>query len=165
MSKPSLLLSGFLAWIASAAWYLALVSSYGVREFIAAAFTAVLAALATMVFARTAKVAFHLRWRDLLQAWRLPGCVLSGTWEIMRGLAKQLFTSRGASSVVAAVPFDVGDRENLADAGRRALAITYTSGTPNFLILGIVDEQQWFLYHQIMPGDILTMTKNLGARP
>ena len=165
MSKGPSMMAILLTWLASAGFYLLLISSYGLREYVACAGTAVLAATGALVFSRSGKVVFRLRFKDILQAWRLPWYVLSGTWEIMQGLAKQLFTSKGAASVVAAVPFDVGDRDNLADAGRRALAITYTCVTPNFLILGMVDQEQWLLYHQVTPGEVLTMTEKLGARP
>ncbi|MGN6370874.1 MAG: hypothetical protein ACTHN5_21680 [Phycisphaerae bacterium] len=166
MSKhsPSLLRSCTLTWIASAAFYLTLISSYGWREYVAAAATAALATTGAVVFSRSGKVAFHLRFRDLLQAWRIPAYAVTGTWEVLRALGRQLFSS-GAPSVLAAVPFDPGDKQNLADAGRRALVLSYSTATPNSIMLGMTDQEEWLLYHQVLPSEVHAMTKNLGARP
>jgi hypothetical protein len=79
-------------------------------------------------------------------------------------LAKQIFTREGAASFTAAVPFTVG-RDTPVTMGRRALAVTYTTITPNFVVLGIVKEPGLLLYHQIVPGKILRMTRHLGAKP
>ena len=49
--------------------------------------------------------------------------------------------------------------------GSAALEITYTTATPNFVVLGIVREQGIMLFHQVLKGDIIQMTQNLGARP
>jgi multisubunit Na+/H+ antiporter MnhE subunit len=165
MPKRWPIIPALLTWIASVAFYLALISSYGPREFVAAALTAILSTAAAVVFSRSGKVVFHLRWRDIVQGWRLIWYAFSGTFEVLQGLFQQLFTAKGAASVVAAVPFDLGDKQNIADAGRRALATSYTSATPNFVILGYTDQEHWLLYHQIVPGEVLTMTEKLGARP
>ena len=117
-------------------------------------------------------IATCARWRalvllPLLMAVAIPGTgeSVSGTVEVLHGLAKQLFTAGGAPSFLAAVPFEIGSQDDPTEAGRRALATTYTTATPNFVVLGLVNEQGLMLYHQIIPGDVLTMTRRLGARP
>jgi hypothetical protein len=82
----------------------------------------------------------------------------------MIGLYKQLFTKRGAESFIGAVPFKYGSQNGFA-AGRRVLAITYTTATPNSIVFGILPDSKLFLYHQIRRTKIHQVTRNLGARP
>jgi multisubunit Na+/H+ antiporter MnhE subunit len=145
--------------------YLAFTDNLGWRELIASAMTGAISASAVVVYARAGNARFAFRISDVAQAWRIPWNVLNGTVEVFQALGKQLFSKRGADSAILAVPFDLGKKENPIDAGRRALAITYTTATPNFIILGLVDRQDLMLYHQITPGDVRSMTRNLGARP
>jgi hypothetical protein len=49
--------------------------------------------------------------------------------------------------------------------GRRVLAVGYTTLTPNFVVLGIARKQGLLLYHQVLAGEVLEMTRKLGARP
>jgi multisubunit Na+/H+ antiporter MnhE subunit len=144
--------------------WLCYTDSTGYREIIAGAIAAVISTVAVAMFASQAKVRFRFSARDIVQAIYLPWYALDGTWEIMHALAKQLFAKPGAPSFTAAVPFEVGGKDE-ASAGRRALAVSYTTITPNFVVLGIIRRQRLMLYHQILPGKVLTMTRNLGARP
>ena len=148
-----------------AAMYLAFTDNVGWRELIASFIAGTLSATAVLVFARAGKVRFAFRLRDVAQGWRIPWNVSCGTIEVFEGLGKQFFSPAGPASAIVAVPFDLGEKDNPSDAGRRALAITYTTATPNFIILGLVDRQSLMLYHQITPGEIRPMTRNLGARP
>ncbi|HWE04244.1 MAG TPA: hypothetical protein VG326_17695 [Tepidisphaeraceae bacterium] len=144
--------------------WLAYTNNVGFREMIAGAVAAVISAVGAAVFAEQGNICFRFRRRDLIQAVYLPWYALTGTWEVLQSLAKQLFTQAGAPSLIAAVAFDVGDDDPIC-AGRRALAVSYTTITPNFVVLGIVYDQRLLLYHQILPGEVLTMTRHLGARP
>ncbi len=101
---------------------------------------------------------------QIAEVWRIPWYGVSGTWEILQGIGKQLFTKNGAASYLAAVPFEVGS-DSPACAGRRTLAVLYTTMTPNFVVIGIIPEQALLLYHQIVPGEVLAITRNLGAKP
>lgn len=123
---------------------------------------AAVATAATMIFQSVALVAFRPRLRDWAQAWRIPWYMIKGMWELLQALGRQLFTQAGTESIVYAVPFDVGGDDS-ASAGRRALAITYTTLTPNFVIIGIVREQRLLLYHQVVTGPVVEMTRKLGA--
>jgi multisubunit Na+/H+ antiporter MnhE subunit len=101
----------------------------------------------------------------LAQARHLPWLMLSGTCEIFGVLCRHLFTRKKAESLMLAVPFDPGERDDPRDAARRALAVAYTTMTPNFIILGIDQEKRRMLYHQIKRSDVPKMTQNLGAQP
>ncbi len=105
---------------------------------------------------------FRWSWRQIVEAWRIPWYAVSGTWEILQGIRKQLFTKTGAPSRLAAVRFKAGT-DDAASAGRRGLAVLYTTMTPNFIVIGIIREQGLLVYHQIIPGEVLAITRNLGA--
>jgi hypothetical protein len=163
--KGRSILIGTVAVIIHCALYLALTEDVDPRELVAMLLTGAVATTAALVFASAANVHFHLNMRDVMQFWYMPWYAISGTGEIMHALAKQLFTRAGAPSFLAAVHFEMGSEKNIEDAGRRALAITYTTATPNFIVLGLVKKQNLMIYHQLIPGEVLTITRKLGARP
>ena len=105
---------------------------------------------------------FHGDLRLLGQFWRMPYYAVQGTWEILGVLAKHL-AGKPAPSLLRAVPFDAGREDARRDATRRALAVAYTTATPNFVVLGIDQERGLMLYHQLKPSEVLQMTRNLGA--
>jgi len=89
--------------------------------------------------------------------------MITGTFEIFRVLLRQLLGGRPAASLLLAVPYDaLGD--DPGDAAKRALAIAYTTGTPNFIVLGIDRQRGTLVFHQIERSPILAMLKRLGAR-
>ena len=161
-------LRSWIAWtvtgLSQVALYLCFTANTGVRELVASVIVAAIATFGTFVFARQAGIKMHLRWRDIIQLWRIPWYALSGTWAILHGLMLQLFSTNGAPSFLAAVRFDIGG-DDPASAGRRALAVFYTTMTPNFVVLGLFPNQKLLLFHQIIPGQVLRMTQKLGARP
>lgn len=165
LRKPSYWLSLFVTWVILVGVYLLFTSNLEKAEVYTALGAAAVAAAASAIFDSLGVVAFRPRLRDLAQAWRIPWYMVEGTWELGRAMGRQLFTRDGASSIVYAVPFEMGSPDNPADAARRALAIFYTTITPNFVVLGFVSEQRIMLYHQVLPGPVLQMTVNLGARP
>lgn len=104
----------------------------------------------------------RLRW--IAQGWRLPIYMFTGTWEILVVLARHLFTRKKADSLLYAVPYESpGDEDDATMI--EALAIGYTTMTPNFVVVGIDHERKLMLYHQLAQSDVLEMTKRLGARP
>ena len=143
--------------------YLAFTSKMGFRELIAGGLVCIIATVATLVFSTTGRVRFRFHWTDLIQAWRIPWYAITGTFEVLQGLYRQLFTRAGALSFLSARRFQIGDRDSPYGHGRFALTITYTTSTPNSIVLDIIPEQKLLLLHQIIPGKIHTMTRNLGA--
>lgn len=163
MGRRSAWIIGCVSGIGLAGLYLAFTSNVGWRELITSVLVGVISTVASLVFSTAGDVRFRFRFRDVIQGWRLLWYAFSGTFEVLHGLMKQLFTRDGAPSFLAAAPFQMGEKESPVEAGRRALAVTYTTGTPNFVVLGLVEEQRLLLYHQIIPGEVLTMTRKLGA--
>ena len=165
MGKANTWVIGGSAFAAHAGLYFAFTANVGVREIVAAAATAAVATAAVLVFARAGQASFRFRAGDVAAAWRMPWYALTGTAQVLQGLWKQLAHPNRASTVLAAVPFDMGEADDRRAAGRRALAVTLTTATPNFVVLGLVEEQGVMLYHQIVPADVTRLTRRLGARP
>jgi multisubunit Na+/H+ antiporter MnhE subunit len=153
-----------LVWAMQWGLWLLFADNAGIREMCIGAIAAGFATLGEMVFACQLHKDYHFRSRDLLQIHWLFWYTITGACEVMQGLGRQLFTKRGADSFVGAVPFNMGGDTPTA-AGRRCLAITYTTATPNCIVLGLEPKKKLLLYHQIIKGPIRSLTKNLGARP
>jgi multisubunit Na+/H+ antiporter MnhE subunit len=100
---------------------------------------------------------------NVVQAWRLPKLIVTGTWEILAVLARQLFKGEPAESLILTVPFDSGGDDE--SAFRRALAIAYTTATPNFVVIDIDQARHLLVFHQIKKSEIPEMLQRLGARP
>lgn len=163
MPKLRTILAWSIIWLSQVGLYLCYSANVGIRELVAAAIAAAVATCGAVVFARQAQIRLQLRWRDIVRVWPVPWYALAGTVKILQGLSQQVV--RGdAPSVVRAVRFQMGG-DDPASAGRRALAVFYTTMTPNFIVFGLFSRQKLLLYHQIIPGPVLTMTQKLGARP
>lgn len=148
--------------VALFAFTLACASSPNPSDLGVAAGAAILGAVAGGVVAHRELARFSPRWRWVAQCWRIPGYVLSGSWELVVALSRQLFTEGGAESLVRAVAFDAGSSDE-ASSARRALAVAYTTSTPNFVVIDVVRDQGLLLFHQVKRGKVLPMTRRLGA--
>jgi multisubunit Na+/H+ antiporter MnhE subunit len=102
-------------------------------------------------------------WRLVAQGLRMPKLIVTGTWEVLSVLGRQIFLGKRAESLLFTVPFDAGGDDD-ASAFRRALAIAYTTATPNFVVVGIDRERGQLVYHQIQESEVPEMTRKLGAR-
>ncbi|HET7785877.1 MAG TPA: hypothetical protein VI356_23365 [Myxococcales bacterium] len=132
---------------------------------------ALFAALGSAISASASKMVLEKRlaplrgeWRCAAQIWRLPRYLVSGTWEVLAVLARQIFLRKPAPSLLYGVRFDAGGDDD-ASALRRALAIAYTTATPNFVVVGIDRPRGLLVYHQVEKGPIPEMTVQLGAKP
>jgi len=160
--------TGTVALVASAfvlsfvTWYL-LVGRLGTDELWGAIPGSALASIATWAVLEQHIVAFR-DGKGLLQAWRLPGYMITGCYEIFEVLFAQLFLRKPAPSLLLQVPYEYLSDDPFAEA-MRILAVGYTTSTPNFVVLGIDEERGMLVFHQIKRGPVLEMTKRLGARP
>ncbi|HET9753909.1 MAG TPA: hypothetical protein VFP52_13145 [Myxococcales bacterium] len=132
---------------------------------------ALFAAVGSVVSASASKMVLEKRlapmrgqWRCVAQLWRLPKYLASGTWEVLAVLARQIFLRRPAPSLLYGVRFDAGGDDD-ESALRRALAIAYTTATPNFVVIGVDRGRGLLVYHQVQKGPIPEMTVRLGAKP
>ena len=145
------------------AWIL-FVGNLEPAELLAGGVTAAIAATGSHIAWAThlARFSAHFRW--VAQGWRLPWYVIADTGTILLVLLRHLFTRRKVDSVLIAVPFKACGPK--ADAAAlRALAIAYTSITPNSVVVGIDQHRGLMLLHQLERSGISRMTRNLGAEP
>jgi multisubunit Na+/H+ antiporter MnhE subunit len=130
---------------------------------VALACSAIAASASQLVWSQHA-AAFRDRTGKFLEMWRLPKYMITGSWEIFSVLLRQLFGGKPAESLVLGVRYDpVSD--DPADAALRALAIAYTTSTPNFVVIGIDRKRSRLIFHQIKRSPVLPVTVQLGARP
>lgn len=153
-----------LVWLIHLALYLLYVAQINTQELCFGCGAAAVATIAMAVFQSVGIVEFFPTPKYLLEAWRIPWYMVEGTWEILQAQATQIFTRDGAQSILFAVGFEIGG-EDPRSCARRALAVTYTTMTPNFVVVGLDNRNELMLYHQIKKGPVLQMTKNLGAQP
>lgn len=106
----------------------------------------------------------RLRWGDLIQAWRIPWYVLSGVYEIIVILLKDLLGIERAQSYYRVSGFKTSQKDPLL-VSKRILATFYTTMAPNFIVIGIDPDRSRMLFHQLERSDVPLMTKALGAQP
>jgi multisubunit Na+/H+ antiporter MnhE subunit len=130
-------------------------------------FLGALVALASVVFilyiAQFTRLRLALRFRDIIQAWRIPWYVISGIYEITVILFKDLFHVSPAKSLFRVCGFDTSSHDPIREA-RTILAIAYTTAAPNFIVIGVDPTQSRMLFHQIQTSDVPIMTRSLGAK-
>ncbi|MCA1827947.1 MAG: Na+/H+ antiporter subunit E [Myxococcales bacterium] len=122
-----------------------------------------IAAFASRIVLEKDIAPLRAEWRAVAQIWRMPKYMVVGGWEIVAVLLKQIFLRKPAESLFYSVPFDTGGDSD-EDAFRRALAVGYTTATPNFVIVGIDHAHRRLVYHQIQKSDVPEMTRRLGAK-
>jgi hypothetical protein len=150
------LATGYAVWIA-------LTQRLAPSEVVVGAPVAILAAVASHLVWSQNGATFAGTGRLLLTGWQVVPYAVTGTLEILGVLARKL-AGRPAPSLLCSARFDVGGAGPRAQA-RRALAIAYTSMTPNFIVLGVDREHGLLWYHQLERSDVPDMTRKLGARP
>ncbi len=146
--------AGFLAW-------LLFTDALKLWELLFGAFSALLCAIGAESVRSADVVSFRPRLCWLLEGWRLPWYLLQGSvqifWVLIRDLVKP------EPSVLRSVVYD-GGADDGASAARRALAVTYTTMPPNFVILDIDRDKRAMIVHQVSQTPTPLMTKHLGAR-
>lgn len=163
MSDQPLIRGGFwLAYaIVSFCLWLLFVNTTHQHELWVGAIASIIAATLTEIVRAQPFASFRPRLSWLLQAWREPWYIVEGCAVIFWTLFKRL--SRPETSVLREVVFDAGGSES-ASAARRALAITYSTIPPNFIVFGIDLDKNVMLVHQMSESGTPAMTRNLGAK-
>jgi hypothetical protein len=101
---------------------------------------------------------------DIAQAWRIPWYILSGIYEIVVILTKDLLGIKRTDSFYRASGFKTSKSDPRL-VGRRILATFYTTMAPNFIVIGIDFRRSRMLFHQLERSSVPRMTKALGAQP
>jgi hypothetical protein len=162
--RPSRVWFWILEFLVFWGLYLLFASSLAKAELYVGLGIAALAATGTEVVYAQNLAFFKPRPYWLLLAGALPWYVLSGAWEIFLVLAKYALCIDHPKSLHRAVRFDSGGGDSESHA-RRALAMTYSTVPPNFIILDILRDAHLMLFHQVSPSGVPKITQELGARP
>jgi multisubunit Na+/H+ antiporter MnhE subunit len=101
--------------------------------------------------------------REMMAGWRIPWYLLSGTYEITAVSLQDLLGYKRAKSLFRVARFKSDAKMGPEGAARSALAVTYTTVAPNFIVLGINAKEQQMLFHQIERSSVPRMTQELGA--
>lgn len=127
-----------------------------------------MAAMASVLGASAAEVVrgkpfaeFRPRFSWLMQVWREPWYILQGCSVVLWVFLKHFV--KPDQSVLREVVFDAGGSDSRS-AARRALAITYTTMPPNFVVISIDLNKNVMLVHQVSESATPKMTRTLGAK-
>jgi hypothetical protein len=113
---------------------------------------------------RTETLHLEVRWEDFTQGWRIPWYVLSGVYEIIAILARDIFGVKRADSFYRVSGFKTS-KSGPRLIARRVFATFYTTMAPNFIVIGVDYRQSRMLFHQLERSSVPRMTKALGAHP
>jgi multisubunit Na+/H+ antiporter MnhE subunit len=148
-------------WVLAFCLWLLLVNTTNIHELWMGAIASVFAAAAAEVVRAQPLADFRPKLWWVIQAWREPWYIVEGCASILWAFVKHFF--KPEQSVLREVVFDAGGSDPQS-AGRRALAITYTTLPPNFVVLGIDLDRNVMLVHQVSETETPKMTHNLGAK-
>jgi multisubunit Na+/H+ antiporter MnhE subunit len=138
-------------WVLLLGLWVAVDDSIGLAELGAGAAVAALGALLTGAALDQAGTRIHLRIRWLTGLVRLPGQVLGDTVLVFRVLGRRLVHGEQPPSGFRELPVRYGDD---SDAGvtRRVLLIGASSLAPNTFGLGLDEDRDIMVVHQLVPN-------------
>jgi multisubunit Na+/H+ antiporter MnhE subunit len=122
-----------------------------------------MAATAATIVNRKHFAPFYPETRWIFEAWRLPGYLIADAVLIYAALFEFMFSRKQVGSRIHCVPFRSGGSDERS-ATRRALATILTTLPPNYLVIGIDQEQNLMLVHQIRPSEMPKLTEMLEAK-
>jgi multisubunit Na+/H+ antiporter MnhE subunit len=129
--------------------WVAVDDNIGLAELGGGAGAAALAALLTETALHQAGTPITVRLRWLAAAWRLPGQVLGDTVLVFRALGRQLIRDETPDSGFRERPVRAGG-DSSADVTRRVLLVGANSLAPNTVVLGIDEERDVMIVHQLV---------------
>ncbi len=153
------------AWVFAAALYLLLIDITDLPELIVGAGAAAIAATGFELAREQCTVGgLRARLRWLGRVHRALFSVPSDIATLSLLAVRQLIRPRAVNGVFRAVPFQCGDHERL-ETGRRALAESLGSFSPNTIIIGVDAERELLLGHQLRRrgGDEAVDVLGLGS--
>jgi multisubunit Na+/H+ antiporter MnhE subunit len=137
------------SWIVLLALWLLLVT-VSVSELLAGVVAAAIAATAVEVVHAQGLVRFDPDPRWLLRIWKLPRGIVRDCWLLSVALVRHL-TGRSVNSGFRAIPFHSGG-DDARSSARRALVVPALSVSPNTYVIGIDEESDLMLVHQLIPS-------------
>jgi multisubunit Na+/H+ antiporter MnhE subunit len=151
----------FIGWLSQWLLWVFFASNAGYREVLIGAVVSAISICGAARFRKESKDHFHLRARDVIQIFHTPRLVLVESWLLLRVVALRLIGRQVTGSVVSAHFKTDGD--NPESRGRRALATTFLTLTPNTLVLGFLGKEQQLLFHTVLPQELPEFAFQMGA--
>ena len=142
--------------------WIAFVGSVHIHEMIVGAVVVVLSTAFCGLVVSSSTLPVQLRWRDVLEIWRVPKAIVEDTGILLAILFRDLFRGRPAGSFYRVCGFRSSSRDPVI-VGRSALAIAYTTMSPNMIVIGIDPAQSHLLFHQVQRDEVPRLTQRLGA--
>ena len=136
-------------WVLLMSLWVAVDDSLQFDELLAGAGAAALAALAAEIASHQAGTRFEVRLRWLVTALRLPGEVAHDTLTVFAALARTLATGKPPHGAFRELPVRYGDDTPLG-VTRRVLLTGAYSLAPNTFVLGIDEERDAMVVHQLV---------------
>ncbi|HKN94900.1 MAG TPA: Na+/H+ antiporter subunit E [Thermoleophilaceae bacterium] len=140
-------------WIALAALWLLLVDNVKFPELMTGAAAALIGSVAAEVVHSQSLVRLRVKPSWARYAWRPLVRVFPETGRVLLVLLRQLVLRRPAHGEFRVVPFRPGRPDGGHDMTRRALAKAAGSFAPNTYVVGVDDEREVMLVHQLEPSD------------
>jgi multisubunit Na+/H+ antiporter MnhE subunit len=150
-----------LCWLFEWVLWLVFTDNTGFRELLVGAAVAAIATYFSFVFAHRKKVTSFRMPAGLGVIWQVPAVLARDTAVLLLAVARRL-AGRSLPSGYAAIPFAaVGD--NPRSRGKRALAATLMTVTPNTLVLGVLKNEKVLFFHRLLPEPPSSLTRRLSA--
>lgn len=141
-----------LGWIGAGALYLLLIDITSLPELIVGAGAAVVAASGFELARAREETAQRARARWALTTHRALLQVPSDVFAVSLVAVRQLLAPRASVGAFRATSFEAGGEPESGRRGRRALAESMGSFAPNTIVIGVDDERQLMLVHQLRQG-------------
>ncbi len=141
-------------------WF-ACVANFHAQDMILGAPSIIVAVVFSFYAIRKLPIRFRPSLTNILELWRLPAYVVIDLAQILLVLARDL-AGRRASSLFRSAPWRANS-DSPSDLARRALAVGYTTVSPNCVVIGIDRGRHQFFFHQLKASPIPVMTRRLGA--
>lgn len=152
---------GMLVCVALAVFWLACVFTVRWHELLVGAGAVLLSVVSTLFVVRTLPLEFRPTPGEILQIWRVAGYVVIDLAQITYVLLLDL-AGRRAPSIFRSAPWGPA-QNNGRDTAKRALAVAYTTVSPNCVVVGIDCGRHQILMHNLKRSPVPQMMRNLGA--
>lgn len=131
------------------AFYLLLIDITTTPELYAGLAATLLAAAVTEAARHNGLTGVDARGSWLVRGWRAVAQVPGDIWWVTYAAITQIAAPQRPHGVMRAVPFRHGKADDAGDAARRALAEAIGTLPPNTIVLGIDEESDLILVHQL----------------
>ncbi|MGA9884646.1 MAG: Na+/H+ antiporter subunit E [Candidatus Acidiferrales bacterium] len=149
-----------LCWLFEWILWLVFTDNTGYRELLAGAAAAAVATYFSFsLAARRPGHGFRVS-SGMAVIWHLPAALAHDTGVLLFALGLRLTGKRLPSGIVG-IPFGAVANSPVA-RGKRALATTLMTITPNTLVLGVLKEKQILFYHRLLPQPPSTLVRQLS---